>query len=478
MRARFSDRRRGSAAILLTMMLTFLLLPLTGLAIDGSIQYLVRTKLSAAVDASALAGARSLSKGLDLASQTAAAQLTVEKFFAANFPTGFWRTSPVDLSISIAETSLKTRSVTVSASLTSPLYFLRMLGFESTNIAVQGRASRRDVNVILVLDRSGSLTEADACDDLRAAARAFVDSFAEGRDRLGMVTFGGSSREDFVSTVNFKTASPSLSSKIGNIACNGATGSAQALSQAYNIIKDDIHEPGALNVILFFTDGQPNAITASFPVKTQTTSYSPTGKSTCLDEAGRSNTHGAWNPAPKVGFVNLATTSVRGVRNHNAPAIPVSADPNAISNASGCYFSGSSSNLTKVAQDIAYIPDTDYFGNSIWGYKSVPKYTSGPYDNKARINSTTAVENASINALDNAAARIRLDTNYAVLIYSIGLGGAEAAEHTLLQRVSNDPSSPIYNPDHPIGMYVYAPTVAQLNDAFYRIASEILRLAL
>jgi hypothetical protein len=86
--------------------------------------------------------------------------------------------------------------------------------------------------------------------------------------------------------------------------------------------------------------------------------------------------------------------------------------------------------------------------------------------------------NASINALDNAAQRIRQNVNLAVVVYAIGLGGAGAAEDELLRRVSNDPLSPIYDNTKPLGFYVYAPTPSQLGEAFAKVASEILRLAL
>jgi hypothetical protein len=66
------------------------------------------------------------------------------------------------------------------------------------------------------------------------------------------------------------------------------------------------------------------------------------------------------------------------------------------------------------------------------------------------------------------------------VIYCIGLGGtsAEPLDDEFLQRVANDPASPIYNSNLPTGMYVYAPSAAQLTDAFNKVASEILRLSL
>ena len=46
-----------------------------------------------------------------------------------------------------------------------------------------------------------------------------------------------------------------------------------------------------------------------------------------------------------------------------------------------------------------------------------------------------------------------------------------------MERISNDPRSPIYNNLQQTGKYVYAPSASQLQDAFNQIASEILRIS-
>src|ERR1035441_6666270 len=67
MRANFhrGGRRRGSAMVLFTTMLPTLLLPLVGLAIDGSRLYIVQAKLSGAVDGAALGAGRLLGTTAD-----------------------------------------------------------------------------------------------------------------------------------------------------------------------------------------------------------------------------------------------------------------------------------------------------------------------------------------------------------------------------------------------------------------------------
>lgn len=466
--------QRGSALILLTLMMCTVLIPIVGLAIDGTILFLVKTKLSAAVDAAALAGARSLNIGLDLPSQTATAQATIQSFYSANFPTGFWGSTNATLSSNIRQTGYKTRVVDVTAYLDSPLYFMRILGQTTSRIGAHGQATRRDVNVIMVLDRSGSMAQAGVCGTMVAAARSFVDKFTNGRDRLGLVTFMGGSNLDYAPSLHFKSANPSLDSVLSGLACGGFTGSAEGLWLGYQQLVN-INEPGALNLIVFFTDGRPNGITADFPVKTaQDTRYDSSAPSALVVMPPSSCS----SSATKLGFIAridpTATGFTMGVGNHQSGGISDTRQ-NPIS-ASGCMFP---TDPWQVREDIAYIPLTDHWGNFTSGYQPVDTYPSPPYAGKFRVDTPTAVSAASTNAADNAAYRIRQNASLNPVIYSIGLGGTstEPIDGDFLRRIANDPQSPIYDSSKPAGFYVYSPTAVQLDDAFTKVAGEILRLS-
>jgi len=80
-----------------------------------------------------------------------------------------------------------------------------------------------------------------------------------------------------------------------------------------------------------------------------------------------------------------------------------------------------------------------------------------------------------------AAQRIRaktLDPSLSVVIYTIGMGGLLGnEEHILLKRIANTEDSPMRDANSPTGLYIAAPTAAQLNSAFPKIASEVLRLS-
>ena len=155
------------------------------------------------------------------------------------------------------------RSITTTSSVDLPFLFMRALGLDHTTLRASAKATRRDVNIMIVMDRSGSLANSGACAPLKAAAVNFVEKFAEGRDNLGLVTFATSSRVDVPLTTTFKTP---VESTLNGLVCTGATNSSQALWQSYQELAG-LAQTGALNVIVFFTDGRPTAVTENFPIK-------------------------------------------------------------------------------------------------------------------------------------------------------------------------------------------------------------------
>ena len=467
-----------------------IILPMIGLVIDVGIMYSIRARLASACDAAALAAARSLAVGQTLADQEASAVARATAFYNANFPPGTFETNSATLSVVIDESVAQTRTVTVSGSVAAPVYFMQILGVPRSRVGAYGSASRRDVNVMLVIDRSGSLEASGSCDDLESASKAFTGLFANQRDRMGLITFGGTYKLDYAMTKNFKQ-SPKLTDQIDVLypgGCSGWTGSAQALWIGYQQLVA-LNEPGALNAIVFFTDGQPNTVTAQFNVKTVATPES-SSLSRCYDWGNnKSYSQSGWSPVSQqyIGFI-AGGTWVDGLYKLDAPAMPVSEERSSVTipvGQSGASKSSSSdcryrSNSPNVVYDIPYYPNKDYYGNSMFGFKTVNTYSSGhPYAGKVKLDATN-IENAAVNAVDSAAQRIRareLASNIAVTTYVVGLGGVGAAEDELLKRIANIKSSSSFDSTAPTGLYLYAPSSAQLSAAFSQIGSEILRLS-
>jgi Putative Flp pilus-assembly TadE/G-like/von Willebrand factor type A domain len=59
-----------------------------------------------------------------------------------------------------------------------------------------------------------------------------------------------------------------------------------------------------------------------------------------------------------------------------------------------------------------------------------------------------------------------------IVVYSIGLG--DKISQPFLQQIANDPASPTFNPNQPVGEAVFAPTPADLQGVFQIIAAKIL----
>jgi Flp pilus assembly protein TadG len=432
------NRESGATLILFSIMLLLVVLPMIGLAIDGGIAYFAHSRLVSAADAAALAGARSLSIGMDFTSQKQNAQAIAQQYFYANYPTGYLNTKNVSIAADAKETGTHTRTVTVTVGADVSMYFLGLLGHDTTHIGASAQTSRRDVNVVLTLDRSGSMS--GVCETMKANAQSFVSKFTNGRDTMGLITFMGNANVDFPSTLNFASQSPNLSDTLAKLKCAGNTGSAAALYLAYQQIKS-VAEPGALNVIVFFTDGVPNGFSsgpapAGFPVK-----------STSACNGGK----------PLAGFISQSG----GLYSLS----PVAIDQTNIQ-PTAC-----SGNMSYMADNFQYIPDTDAYGNSAWatGYKPVQR------DAQNNITITAANSDAvSANAADAAALKIRQD---GIFIYTIGLDGNGGLDSTLLMRLANDPTYSSYQTSQPAGMYAYAGNAGQLAAAFNSIASEVLRIS-
>jgi Mg-chelatase subunit ChlD len=244
-RGRLVDRRGAVLAFVGVIMVV--LLGFVGLALDSARGYVARSRLSRAVDAAALGGARALRQGQDVATARA------RTLAAAN---GASADRGVSLSIWFDQNALGENVIHVSASETLPTMFMRVLGRTSMDVRSQAAAAVAPLDLILVLDQSGSLDQMGAFDELQDAAKRFVEQFSESIDQVGLVSFQVKAADHFLIDHPFKL---SIRSKIDQMKSAGDTNSREGLRYGYNQLKSARVRPKAVKIVVFFTDGRPTA---------------------------------------------------------------------------------------------------------------------------------------------------------------------------------------------------------------------------
>jgi Flp pilus assembly protein TadG len=422
-----SERRRknqrGMAIFFYATMLIFVI-GCVGLAVDVGTIYMIRARLVAAVDAAALAAGRSVNLSNTVSEATTNAASTAQQFFAANFPTGYFNSigSATVTPTFTQETDgngnpTGVLDIGVTASVSAPTYFMNIFNVHSISVSDTGTASRRGVVLVLVLDESSSMnTAADpvsgltACQAMVQAAGNFVNLFSP-FDYIGVLPFDITAHTTNNGTTGGTPPSQShtlVSTLISNITCGSNTNTISALNQAYQWIKN-ANQPLALNSIVLFTDGSPNGITANFPARTVNDSRfgpalnSPDGNNqsnsgvpvppaqsgssnppapgitnSCDSNKGGQDANGEYNSAICINMPTVCTVSTATLQGTLAQwgdqnsygagtyglAPPV--DGAAVSIPASCTDQDVMAG-TYVRQFIAYIPNTDIYGNSLHG---------------------------------------------------------------------------------------------------------------
>jgi Flp pilus assembly protein TadG len=484
--------------ILYALMMLFIIMPIVGLAIDAGILYMIKGKLQMAVDGAALGAARNLSANVSIGSQEATAGAAGIANYHANFPNNWMGITPVnDPTVDWSQSTTSTAVINITGTVVSPTWFMRILGFNSVTVQATGEATRRNLNVLLVIDRSYSLSAESNCGILQADAESFVNnSFVEGRDQVGMVTFGTSYNYDFAFNSTFKSA---LTTKLSSLSCTGYTNAAAAFSYGFKQLAALTTAPGSLNVIVFFTDGEPNTMTFGVNTTTSAADTTATYNPLSVSTSSSCNPHTAGTKTSGVIAGDVSFNSWAGLMKWTNGGIPLSdsdfdAATSSIISESGCSFQTGGSSPTYNAQsnppafrnDIASLPPADAFGNATNGTWAGGSNGSFPYTvalTGSSWYSQQNLENAGINTLDNAAQNARAaaaTANIPYVVYTIGLNPTSAygsVNQELLRRVANDPGSAVYQTTYTPGKFYYVPSSGELSQAFAAIASDILRIA-
>jgi Flp pilus assembly protein TadG len=505
---RLNRRTRGQKgfAALYVLFASLVLIPVAGLAIDFSVLYNVKSRLQAAVDAAAISGGYLMQRSTNLSdpTQVASIQNTAQRYFNANFPSSYWGASPVSYSATPAQNGTsKVRTLTVQASETVPMLFMRVVGINTSTVAAQATVSVRYVNLMIVVDRSGSVLDEGANTTITSVLNQFVansatSTFVDGRDVVGMVSFGGAWNLDFAPTTYFQSGTPNIGTAINNIQWgNNGTNTADGLYQAWYQLRK-LNQPGALNVILLLTDGRPSGFTGNFTSTTAQCKVSyPHGgviQSFVSQPTGTQN-YPYW-PPPTTSPSSCNGNCVFGIISSTFQGVNETSYLDA--NSAGCAYA---SNIQNAPSDIPNIPSNAGPIDNVDG--TIPAYTAasastltGYYPNPGTSTlDPQSVRYAAFNVADNIATLIRQDTVINPVLFVIGLTYdnqiTEPLDSDWLARLANDPTYTIQNSDSAAGTvagnpvyqagqtsgWYYQSDQAGLLQAFQNVSSQILRLS-
>jgi Flp pilus assembly protein TadG len=452
-----------------------------GLSVDAGRAYLVKAQLSKAVDGAALGAARMLNSG-DPKGEAA-------RLFQANFPNGYMGTTSSTNPYTdggffsksvIAESGLNV--VAVRATAVMPTTFMRLGGVNEVTVASEGEATRRMVDLSLVLDVSSSIGSRWGA--VRDAARTFVNAFDKSADRLALITYGNGARVIDQMPASRGFDKNKLMADIPNSLPGGSTAMVEGLYRGWDELRTvPLGQQSGLRVIVLFTDGASNSVPGIYDAAPG----QPRGLRT-FDFPKNS-------PDPDNQTHN--NPSIQGLYDTQSGT----ASPSYSMTVSHWNNSGS----TNMLPSVQWLPLTSYHGYrrssgipSAFPLQTPDLKVNGSPQSSVRglrhKNAATGrfpaevfnINNAARNLLEIIANEARNDSgDYKIRIYTIGmgelvrynLGTMPEQPEQILMRIANDKASPDFNKDQLEGKYYYAKTEADVGPAFQALQNQIIRLS-
>jgi len=250
------------AVLLIFALLLIVLVGFVALGMEVGRWYLVRAELSKGVDAAALAGAKNISNPY------VTVNTLVQEIGRENFPPGYVETPASGAgSISFGSQVIDSKNVRVTGNVSAQAILARLFGINQIAVQAAGVGQKNEVEIMMVLDRSGSM-DGTPIRDLKRAAIGFLDFFEEtqDRDKMGLISFATGVTVNQRLTTNYVT---SMTSRINAMTATGATNAEDALDQADGPqgFTDQTGVPGDQRVqqyLIFFSDGNPTAFRGRF----------------------------------------------------------------------------------------------------------------------------------------------------------------------------------------------------------------------
>ena len=230
--------RRGSVAVFTALALVPMVAGI-GIGVDTARAYMIRARLSQALDAAALAGGRVM--------YDAQRDADIQMYFTANFPQGFMGATVTAPTITPDQGG---QLITLSATATFPATFMKILGEDTITVKATTTASRANsgIELVLVMDNTGSMASNSKMTSMKSAAQSLVDTVYGSNDTVpnlyvGLVPFVamvnvGSGRGSFTYTPTYTQYTISSLTRTSNSGPSPTTSTMCATTSAAHGFKD------------------------------------------------------------------------------------------------------------------------------------------------------------------------------------------------------------------------------------------------
>lgn len=194
------DQRGGIAVFLAIALIP--IVAILGIAVDSARLYFVQSRLSRAVDAAGLAGGHFFESDDDM-------KRAIDKYFAANFPLD----TPGVTVDGPHITRIGTDAVQITANAVVENTLMRVVGQNTSTVAAGAvvRKDRKPLELVLVMDNTGSMRDGDKIGAMKAGARNLIDMIYGSRESVtdlwvGLIPFSatvniGNTRKSWVTNL-------------------------------------------------------------------------------------------------------------------------------------------------------------------------------------------------------------------------------------------------------------------------------------
>jgi hypothetical protein len=354
---------------------------------------------------------------------------------------------------------------------------MKLANFQELQVNATGEAQRRMVDLSLVIDVSSSIGWRWTY--VRDAARAFVNSFDAGADRMSLIFFGNGARVVDAMPAGRGFDKARVMADIPNTLPGGSTNMVEGVYRGWDELRSVANgQQSGLRVMVVFTDGASNSVPGQYPGSTTSRAMRTFDFPKNLPDPDSQT----WDSPTITGLYDTQSgTGVPNIANMTYPWNSTSVHPDypllPLTSFHSYHRSGGiPTSFPLISGSVMVDGQPQTSRRAFRGTPSGGRYPTQIWN----------INNAARNLVEQIAQAARTDTagDYPIRIYTIGmgelvrynLGTRPETSESMLKRLANDKTSADYNSAQLEGKYYFAATAEDVGPAFAALQNQIIRL--